>query len=387
MKKTINIILLLLATFQIYAQSSLKDISFGTDETFEVITWNIEWFPKNGQITIDSVTTIIEALDVDVIALQEIDQKDAFEELVNNLDGWDAFFVDDEYSGLAYIYKTDKIEITSIYEIYTEQEYWRPFPRSPLVMEMSYSGHDFVIVNNHLKCCGDGILNLSDKWDEETRRYDACNLLRQFFNDNFQNKNIILLGDLNDILTDNFGNNVFQVFLSDPYNYKFADMKIAEGSSYDWSYPNWPSHLDHILISNELFELFNNSESVIKTIRVDDFLRGGISEYDDLISDHRPVALKMNFNYFAVNKLSNNNLEINISPNPITNRTTISFEKSTDDRIIKIYNICGKEIESIPISKNQEQIIWKAKSISKGIYFVKLINSNGSSAVSKISVL
>jgi hypothetical protein len=23
--------------------------AFGTDSTFEAITWNIEWFPKNGQ--------------------------------------------------------------------------------------------------------------------------------------------------------------------------------------------------------------------------------------------------------------------------------------------------------------------------------------------------
>ena len=36
------------------------------------MTWNIEWFPKNGQTTVDSVSTIIQALDMDLYAFQEI---------------------------------------------------------------------------------------------------------------------------------------------------------------------------------------------------------------------------------------------------------------------------------------------------------------------------
>ena len=45
----------------------LDDLNFGTDETFEVMTWNIEWFPKNDQITVDYVTQIIQALDIDLL--------------------------------------------------------------------------------------------------------------------------------------------------------------------------------------------------------------------------------------------------------------------------------------------------------------------------------
>ena len=51
----------------------LEDLDFGTDSTFEILTWNIEWFPKNGQATVGYVTEIIEALDVDVLAIQEVD--------------------------------------------------------------------------------------------------------------------------------------------------------------------------------------------------------------------------------------------------------------------------------------------------------------------------
>ena len=56
----------------------LDELYFGTDETFEVMTWNIEWFPKNNQITVDYVTQIIQALDVDILAIQEVDDTDMF---------------------------------------------------------------------------------------------------------------------------------------------------------------------------------------------------------------------------------------------------------------------------------------------------------------------
>ena len=38
----------------------------------EVVTWNIEFFPKQGQRTIDSVYNIITGLNADIYCLQEI---------------------------------------------------------------------------------------------------------------------------------------------------------------------------------------------------------------------------------------------------------------------------------------------------------------------------
>ena len=73
-------------------------------------------------------------------------------------------------------------------------------------------------------------------------------------------------------------------------------MEIAQGSNSDWSYPNWPSHLDHILITNELFDMFD----YIETIRIDHFMDGGFNEYDQYVSDHRPVALKISTNVISL---------------------------------------------------------------------------------------
>ena len=91
-------------------------------------------------------------------------------------------------------------------------------------------------------------------------------------------------------------NNVFQNLLSDTSNYSFVDYDIASTSNSDWSYPSWPSHLDHILITNELFDDFSNSGSTIQTLLVENYVAGGWNEYETYISDHRPVALSLYFN-------------------------------------------------------------------------------------------
>ena len=154
---------------------------------------------------------------------------------------------------------------------------------------------DVYIINNHLKAMGDGYLDLGDIWDEETRRFDACNLLDEYISQNLPNENVIVLGDMNDELTDSQSNNVFVSFLNEIDEYDFVDMEIAEGSSVYWSYPSWTSHLDHILITNELFDEFILEDSDIQTLRIDVLLDGGWSEYDQNISDHRPVGLKLAF--------------------------------------------------------------------------------------------
>ena len=58
----------------------------GSDETLDIITWNIENFPKNNQ-TENYVIQIINDINVDIIALQEIQDQNAFDNLVDNLSG------------------------------------------------------------------------------------------------------------------------------------------------------------------------------------------------------------------------------------------------------------------------------------------------------------
>jgi len=314
--------LILVLSTTILKSQNLNDLSFGTDSTFEVISWNIEWFPKNGTTTSNYLETILTNLQADVYALQEIDDTTLLKSVVANIPGYECHFKSSYYGGLAYVYNTNTVSINNKYEIYTSQPYWLAFPRSPQVLELTFEGEDYVIINNHFKCCGDGTLNTNDSNDEEMRRLTAVTLLKQYTDSLFTDERVIVVGDLNDILTDTPTNNVFQSILDDTVNYMFTDLPIALGNQIDFSYPSWPSHLDHILITNELFSDFSNPNSEIRCIRIDDYMNNW-NEYDNNISDHRPVGIKL--------KVGNITSDVELDEN--------------NKKLIKVVDVLGKEVE------------------------------------------
>jgi endonuclease/exonuclease/phosphatase family metal-dependent hydrolase len=315
-----KIIFLLLISLQLLNAQSLKDLHFGTDSTFEVVSWNIEWFPKNGQVTADSVKIIIQSLAADVYALQEIDDTTLLKQVVSTIPGYACHFKFSHYGGLAYVYNTNTVQVNAKYEIYTSQSYWNAFPRSPQVLELTFNNEDYVIIDNHLKCCGDGVLDLNDTSDEENRRLRAINLLKTYIDSIFSNDKVIVVGDWNDILTDPTSNNVFNSFLNDS-DYLFVDFPIALGSSANFSFPTWPSHLDHILISDELFADFSKPNSELSCIRIDDYMSSW-SAYDYNISDHRPVGLKLEVDAVI---------------------STIHNLENSNKNLIKIVDVLGRE--------------------------------------------
>ena len=271
---------------------TLDSLFFGTDSTFEIVTWNIQNFPKEDMITADYVVQIIMAIDADVFALQEIESSNYFDYVIDELNeidslyNWDGYKANsNNFGNLAYIYKNDFVEVDSIYEIY--QDDWYAFPRCPLVFELTYEEHELVIIDNHLKAGGES--------EDEDRREEASQKLQAFIDSTYSDFEVILVGDLNDDISEPQNTNVFWNFISQPESYLFADMEIAEGSSSNWSYPTWPSHLDHILITNELFDEFSLPSAVIQTLKIDNYLEGGWNEYYENVSDHRPVGLKLYF--------------------------------------------------------------------------------------------
>ena len=270
-----------------------NSIQMGTESTLDIITWNIESFPKQGDTTIDYIVKLIDSMDVDIIALQEIGNKSDLNNLVENLEGWKGEYASDNYGyGLAYLYKTELI-VNSLYEINELDNY--NLTRTPFLLEINWAGENIYIINNHYKCCGNGIIEIEYD-DEEYRRQQACIMTKNYLESNLGDKNVIVLGDLNDELNDVDSTNVFQNFINDYKNYKFVDMDIAYSYSSNWSYPIWPSHLDHILITDELFDEFENEGSSVQTVRLEDYFDNGWIDYEKYISDHRPVGLSLKFN-------------------------------------------------------------------------------------------
>ena len=137
---------------------------------------------------------------------------------------------------------------------------------------------DFTLINMHLKCCDNGY----------SRRVASAELLYNYLNSSRASGvvNHIIVGDWNDDISDDYSVNSFNIFLEDMDNYKYVTYENAHSSSnfYD-SFPSYPSFIDHIMISEDLFNEHDSSGDV-QTIRLGDYITG----YDPIISDHRPVV-------------------------------------------------------------------------------------------------
>lgn len=242
----------------------LDDLS---DTELNVVTWNIEFFPMADANTVAAVEEIVTHLDADIIAVQEINSINEFNRLGSNIPGWNSTVVNLSGSlDIGYLYKADEITILDDAESVLNGDV---SPRPPVSIRIRHiNGLEVTLLNIHLKCCNDGV----------SRRQSASIAMKDYIDANLDDEHVIILGDFNDDIN---GGSPFTNFISDTENYVFADADIAAGSSSNWSYPSWPSHIDHILITNELFDNFIES----KTIKFE----GCLNNYSSIVSDHRPV--------------------------------------------------------------------------------------------------
>ena len=330
MKLNQNIIIIV---FQILFLSCSKNITnnnnittlniSGSLEELNIVTWNIENFPKN-DLTEEYVKNAIEALNVDIIALQEIKILTNLTNIANSLGShWIAYRSpgSSSYGNLAYLINTNEVDILNppytMLDGYVEcpsyaynlsnhncenaainSNYLMSYDfawRMPYILDFEYNDETFSLINIHLKCCG------STGSSEESRRYEASKNLSSYINNNLSSNKIIIVGDFNDEINDlvNFetATHIFYPFHDeDSDNYIFTDMDIANGSVNFWSYPSYPSHIDHIVINDNIFNNANILHST-HTILVENLLDGGWGEYNSYMSDHRPILINLNVAY------------------------------------------------------------------------------------------
>lgn len=254
----------------------------GTASTFEIVTFNIKTYPAHGEETAEAVAQLLKQMDADIIALQEISSMEDFNNLADRLIGWEGLYypIDNSIWNLAYLYKISEVSIDKSKSKVIFEDDFQAFPRPPFEIHATHmpTGLEVIILNNHFKCCGGS--------DNEQRRRNATDSLHRYISDVYPDEEVIILGDLNDEIDGtSYENNVFWTMVNDSENFKFTDMSIARGSMAWWSYPSWPSHIDHICVTDELF----SSIDTIMVFRPDQCY----PEYPEMISDHRPVILRL----------------------------------------------------------------------------------------------
>jgi len=263
----------------------------GADNTFEILTWNIENFPEPNKNQVDipktvhNVKTIIRNLDVDLIAVQEIGSISSFNTLVDSLAGWQGVLSSDTYGTwyqkTGFLYKSDLVSISNVKNIFNGNDDWYAFPRPPLtgyveLKDKNGTKFDFNLIVLHLKAYADD--------ESAARRQAASEELKEFIDAEIAagaDPDFIVLGDWNDQISDPETENVFNVFLDDTANYSFLTSEITDRYSYISS--SYTSLIDHIMISKDARQEYGEGNTDVL------YLDHQFRPYPDEVSDHRPV--------------------------------------------------------------------------------------------------
>ncbi len=307
-----------------------NDLSTPRSETFDIVTWNIEWFgdennspasgdPNSDEIQRDSVRTILLALEADVIAVQEITDTTLFAELVAALPGYDFFLSDfvsrpdaaGEKQRVGFIYNINTVApdfsaskalLASIHPLYnggddstligypstTDRFYASGRLPYLFVVDVTVNGvtKRLDIVNLHARAnSGSDAQNRYDM-----RKYDV-EVLKDTLDTYFDDANLILLGDYNDDIDFTVADipstlTSYEVFVNDTAHYDPVTISLSEAGFR--SFVSRENVIDHITISNELFASYLDGSSRVGYEFYD-------SDYSSTASDHLPVSARLLF--------------------------------------------------------------------------------------------
>ncbi|MFD2035319.1 chitobiase/beta-hexosaminidase C-terminal domain-containing protein [Belliella marina] len=293
------------------------------DKTFDVVNWNIEWFgssnsgqgPTNVDLQLQNVKTVIEDLDADVYAFQEITNLDKFYELVDALPGYRGFHSPavsqagdfSEAQKLTYLYKTATVDSVTTRVLLKDvnpadlvnypsgaDRFWAS-GRLPYLFEVrtNINGvqQNINLVNVHTRSNGGGESAANPRY--AMRRYDV-NVLKDSLDTYYPDVPLILLGDFNDDLdetvadqnaaTVNTSETSFINYINDSASYTPITISLSNAGLR--TYPSFENVIDHQIISNELNNNWIvNSERIVAPYDL-------IPNYDNTTSDHLPVKTR-----------------------------------------------------------------------------------------------
>ncbi|RMH65560.1 MAG: hypothetical protein D6677_02240 [Calditrichaeota bacterium] len=258
---------------------------YGDSTTFEIATWNMEYFPMQGAATINAYKDIIRSLNIDMYGVQEVADVDGFNTLLDSLEGWRGVLSDDVYSDGSYqktglLYNSRYITVSGAHTIFNGD--YKPFPRPPLyayaeVRDSRGLQYNFNVIVLHLKAFS-GESN-------EARRREACDKLAAFIESEIDagaDPDFIVLGDWNDQLNDPPASNVFTAFTKKPQLFRFLTSGLTQGSYVSSN----SSLIDHILITSDSESEYDGGTTEVR------YLDNDIANYTGIVSDHRPVIAR-----------------------------------------------------------------------------------------------
>lgn len=364
-------------TLEAYAQTLPAK---GTDNTLDVATWNIEWFggklgPSNDELQFRNVLSIIRQADIDLWAVQEIASMDYFGRLLDSL-GTDYSAYTDESGGqrLGFIFKPAVLAVTAVGNVLTSFDH--DFgTRPPLQLSATTSTdpeRSVTFITVHMK---------AEDGDPESvaRREQAGRRIKNHIDfTNLATEMVVVLGDFNDTLTGSISSSTntspYANFIADGSNYLFltGDLEADDRYTYCGSSCTSGSVIDHILITNELFNRY---------------VTGSVDHYDEVLSevfnflnttsDHLPVFASFQLNtQTATEHTEIFPQAISIYPNPASQSFVVETGDSADRPLsTNVFDVSGRLIWTSSWSEMARggRLTVQTDGWPRGLYIVELL--------------
>ena len=254
----------------------------GTAETFEIGTWNIENYPKaSGSLAL--VSNILNTLDVDVMAVEEISTPAAFNALIAEMPKFTGLLAPDagtqfDARSAGFIYRTADFKLVTSEALFPKDNF--AFPRPPLLIRLhplAAGRPDVVAIAVHLKAFGD---------DKSQQRREAANIQLESYVAELKAKeprlHIIVLGDFNQPLVGATERAVFNPWFEKGCNYTVRTDSLVKKGDYSY-FSNRLSLIDHMVTTSD----FLLEEPVIVK------LQKIVPNYESQASDHLPVVARL----------------------------------------------------------------------------------------------
>jgi endonuclease/exonuclease/phosphatase family metal-dependent hydrolase len=252
----------------------------GTDGALDVATWNVENFPRT-PVTAERMADLIASLDLDLVAMQEIEDVAAFEELVARLPAHEGVlsphtYGDGTYQKLAFVYRADVLAVSDARLLLTSYGY--DLPRPPLQVTVAVTGADLELtaIAVHLKA--------GFAAEDRARREAAVALLEDEVAAG-ADPDAVVLGDFNEVLTTADGRAVMAPWLDAPARYSVLTEALATAGT--TSFLPSGAMLDHAVATASLSDELAGGATVVP--RLNEQYVG----YTDTVSDHLPVVVSM----------------------------------------------------------------------------------------------
>jgi endonuclease/exonuclease/phosphatase family metal-dependent hydrolase len=288
----------------------------------KVVNWNIEWFgstefgPTNEPLQQQNVKTILQRLNADIYALEEVVDTLKLKEIVDQLPGY-AYTISDfssyaddlndpDYPSaqkLAFIYKTAVVANLQTYGVLrfggSADAYnaWAS-GRFPYLMKALVDIQGVTTTVNlvviHAKANTGSTAERIESWE---RRKKGIDELKDSLDVHFPYSNLILLGDFNDDLDSTIAPGIpgnvssYISLMNDSVDYKLLTLPLSRSGQR--STVSFDNVIDHQVASNEMGIAYIPGSAKILT-----HVSTMVSSYGTTTTDHYPVSARYDMRFF-----------------------------------------------------------------------------------------